>query len=116
MSVKKISGASYNKGLFSFILHVFKGELGALLSIVVTPGPRLIEKLPSGLLQVVKAEGKRTLAIKCISLEVTHGNSAHNSLTRMITWSLPNHKEARKYKPAVCQAGGELEIYGEQHE
>ena len=94
---------------------LFTGQLGALLSVVITPGSQLIEKLPSGLLHVVKAEGKRTLAIKCFSLEVTRGNSAHNSLTRMITWSLPNDKEARGYKPTVCQAGGELEIYGEQH-
>lgn len=95
---------------------LFTGQLGALLSVVVTPGPRLIEKLPSGLLQVVKTEGKRTLAIKCFSLKVTHGNSVHNSLTRMITWSLPNHKEVRECKPTVCQEGGELEIFGEEHE
>lgn len=115
MSDEKIQELTITKAYSHLSYILFTGQLGALLSVVVTPGPQLIEKLPSGLLQVVKAEGERTLAIRCFSLKMTRGNSVHNSLTRMITWSLPNHKEARKCKPTVCQAGGKSEIHKEQH-
>lgn len=74
-----------------------------------------MEKLPSGLLQVFKAEGKRALAIKCFSLNVAHGNSIHNLWARMITWSPPDHEGTREYNPTVCQARRKLEMLGEQH-
>lgn len=46
-----------------------------------------------------------TLAIKCVSLELTHFTSFHNSLAITSHMEPSNHKEARKGKPPMCSEG-----------
>lgn len=46
-----------------------------------------------------------TLVIKCLSLEVAHATSFHNSFSRTSHMKPSNHRVTRKGNPPMCSDG-----------
>lgn len=99
------------------MLHVHYGLVENSAPCHLLQDPKLLEQPVSGTL-VMGAEGKRAQE----ALELA-GNNSHLEVTHICSQQvgqnyshvLPNYQDARKWKPAACLEGRELEIFGKQN-